>query len=59
MTVTRVLPAGLLHLLDLAEPVVRPDVVAAARARLERDGSVSALLLAGVLLEHTRFATRF
>ena len=54
----RDMPPGLHHLFDFGEPVVRPEVVAAARARIERDGSVSALELADVLLEQTRFATR-
>jgi hypothetical protein len=52
------MPPGLHHLFDFGEPTVRPDVVAAARARIERDGSASALDLADLLLEQTRFATR-
>jgi hypothetical protein len=54
----REMPPGLHHLFDFGEPVVRPDVVAAARARIEREGSLSALDLADVLLQQTRFATR-
>ena len=54
----RDVPPGLHHLFDFAEPVVRPDVVAAARTRIEREGAASALDLADVLLEQTRFATR-
>ncbi len=58
MKLLRDVPPGLHHLFDFREPVVRPEVVAAAKARLECGGSVSALVLAGLLLEYTRFATR-
>ena len=51
------LPSGLHHLFDFSEPVVRPEVVAAARARIERDGSVNARVLALALMENTRFAS--
>jgi hypothetical protein len=49
------MPSGLHELFDFAEPVVRPEVVAAARARLERDGAVNARVLALALMENTRF----
>jgi hypothetical protein len=51
-------PPGLHHLFDLSEPVVRPEVVAAARARIERDGSVNARVLAFVLMQNTLVAAR-
>jgi hypothetical protein len=51
------MPPGLHHLFDFSEPIIRPDVVAAARARIERDGSVNARVLALALMENTRFAS--
>jgi hypothetical protein len=52
------MPPGLHHLFDFSEPVIRPEVVAAARARIERDGSVNARVLALALMENTRLASR-
>ena len=50
------MPPGLHHLFDFSEPAVRPEVVAAARERIERDGAVNSRVLALALLENTRFA---
>jgi hypothetical protein len=54
----REMPAGLHHLFDFGEPVVRPEVVAAARERIEREGAVHSMVLALALLENTSLGAR-
>jgi len=54
----RDLPVGLHHLFDFGEPVVRPEVVAAARERMEREGAVHSMVLALALLENTSLGAR-
>jgi hypothetical protein len=58
MKLIRDVPAGLHHLFDFGEPVVRPEVVAAARDRIEREGAVHSMVLALALLENTSLGAR-